>query len=671
MSANTYGQFNGKHFIQQYDANLTSLLRTTTFGKAGSLQPALSPSAFMVDVCGRVYISGWGGGTNQSYHNGLDNLFGFPTSADAFQKTTDGSDFYLMVLSPNFGSLLFSTYYGGAQSQEHVDGGTSHFDPSGIVYQAACAGCGGFSDFPTTQTAYSRTNPGKRAYNTNVGGCNLGLFKFDMRTYLIKPDIKDTVLTVIAGKSLEYDFYGTDAGGDMMTLNIVGPLLNKIPNPATVSIISSNPGLLHARLNWQSLCEDYGQDTFVLEVTVLDGACPTPNEKTAKIKLVVVSERVDPPFPQCVRIINDNTLQIELTRGLPSQDFGKYLIKRGVNGASLNSYDSITNQFINEYLDVNSPDNTNNNYCYQFITLNTCSFPGDSSRIICSKALPDTSSIPPFNGIETEIITLKAYDTLFRVFTITDPDPLDSVFVKYSGSFIDGKNGNFSAVSGVGEGRFILSWVPDCSHINQDTLEIILSIRDNSCPAFKQGEKRILLLVTPMDQPLSPRINCPKRVSDDSVFLEWPTYPATRFTKEIYLYRKVNGVTSLIAVFSDPSTISYYDLFSLDPNKSTCYALSSSDVCGFFSDTGAFSCIESKPQPAPSLSMYNVTVANDKTIQLVWQSAAPDSFWRYFVYRKTGRLGFDYEKVAEFRNVNDTFLRMKKLKLMTTVIVTS
>lgn len=94
-----------------------------------------------------------------------------------------------MVLAPDFKSLLYASFYGGSQSQEHVDGGTSHFDKSGVVYQAVCAGCGGLSSFSYHTYCLSRLNPGKRAYDTNQGGCNLGFFKFNMRTY-VSPRVK-------------------------------------------------------------------------------------------------------------------------------------------------------------------------------------------------------------------------------------------------------------------------------------------------------------------------------------------------------------------------------------------------------------------------------------------------------------------------------------------------
>ena len=92
-----------------------------------------------------------------------------PVSSDALQTATNGSDFYFMVLGKNFTSFDYGSYFGGAVSAEHVDGGTSRFDDRGRIYQAVCAGCGGNDDLPTTPGAFSVDN--------NSSNCNLGVIK--------------------------------------------------------------------------------------------------------------------------------------------------------------------------------------------------------------------------------------------------------------------------------------------------------------------------------------------------------------------------------------------------------------------------------------------------------------------------------------------------------------
>ncbi len=131
---------------------------------SGSGEINISPTAFLVDICENVYISGWGGITNT-----FGSTSGMPVTPDALKSTTDGSDFYFSVFSADMTGLEFASFYGGNISREHVDGGTSRFDQNGVIYQAVCAGCGSNDDFPTTVGSVSQTN--------NSSNCNLGVAK--------------------------------------------------------------------------------------------------------------------------------------------------------------------------------------------------------------------------------------------------------------------------------------------------------------------------------------------------------------------------------------------------------------------------------------------------------------------------------------------------------------
>lgn len=167
-TTNVFSVPNSGQFLQKYDANLSTIEAATVLG-SGTNSSNIVPGAFMVSNCKEVYLSGWGGLVN--YNVGGDTK-GLPITSDAIQKTTDGSDFYLALLGPDFSSLKYGTYLGGATLQEHVDGGTSRFDRDGTVYQSVCAGCGGSSAFPVTPSAYSETN--------NSVNCNLALIKMDI-----------------------------------------------------------------------------------------------------------------------------------------------------------------------------------------------------------------------------------------------------------------------------------------------------------------------------------------------------------------------------------------------------------------------------------------------------------------------------------------------------------
>lgn len=162
-----------RQFIHKYNADLTQTIFSTAFG-SGSSSINLVPTAFNVDDCLNILLSGWGGNVNSSPFLG-GSVNSLPTTPDAAQAVTDGSDFYLMSLNSNASSLTYATFFGGSAS-EHVDGGTSRFSHDGQIYQAVCASCGNGS-FPTTPGAYSQTDHGSN--------CNLGNLKFNFEVSIL------------------------------------------------------------------------------------------------------------------------------------------------------------------------------------------------------------------------------------------------------------------------------------------------------------------------------------------------------------------------------------------------------------------------------------------------------------------------------------------------------
>jgi len=172
-----YFTLDASQFISVFSNDLHNLLRSTVVG-TGKGTPDISPTAFLVDVCNNIYISGWGSSTQ----NGTLSTLNMPITANAFQNTTDGNDFYIMVLDDGLNNLVYGTYFGGSQSAEHVDGGTSRFDKKGVIYQSVCAGCGGNNDFPI------EPNPGAVSATNNSSNCNNGVFKFDFNFPIVLAD---------------------------------------------------------------------------------------------------------------------------------------------------------------------------------------------------------------------------------------------------------------------------------------------------------------------------------------------------------------------------------------------------------------------------------------------------------------------------------------------------
>ncbi|MFN8416915.1 MAG: PKD domain-containing protein [Cytophagaceae bacterium] len=238
MSNGVWGIPDAGQFVQKLDPTLSTLLLSTTFGSNNS-SINITINAFTVTTCNKILLSGWGGNVNQissSYVGG--NTFNMPITADAYKSTTDGSDFYLMVIDEYFAGLLYATYFGSNsqtyESGDHVDGGTSRFDKKGIVYQAVCASCGGFSydGFPTTPGVQSRTN--------NADNCNNALFKFDLTKLAAGFTVDKTkgcdnlIIQVtnnsVGGRTFEWDF------GDGTKLSGTGPFYHRYAAPGDYKI---------------------------------------------------------------------------------------------------------------------------------------------------------------------------------------------------------------------------------------------------------------------------------------------------------------------------------------------------------------------------------------------------------------------------------------------------
>ncbi len=178
VTPGVYTNPNSCQFIMKMDSNLTNDLISTVYGSGNPAQTNISPVAFLVDTCNNIYISGWGGnimGVSSLAHTGTTT--GMPTTPDGHMLTTDGFDFYFIVLGPGMTTLRYGSFYGRnapGSTGEHVDGGTSRFSKQGIIYQAICANClgttSGFPPFPTTPGVWAPTSMSR---NCNEAGLKI------------------------------------------------------------------------------------------------------------------------------------------------------------------------------------------------------------------------------------------------------------------------------------------------------------------------------------------------------------------------------------------------------------------------------------------------------------------------------------------------------------------
>lgn len=216
-------------FIHSIDKTLSKTNFSTTIG-TGKGSPDIVPTAFLVNQCGNIYISGWGGKVNESVTNAPPvNTKGMPVTSDAFRSTTDGNNFYLALLEKDSKSLLYATFFGGDNSSpnaagDHVDGGTCRFDKQGFIYHSACS-CnrsGSQSVFTTTPNAWSKTNPSPN--------CNNAAFKFDIDNLKVQFDASDGTKksassssdTLIGCLPFKVNFQDTSEGAKTISWNIGG-----------------------------------------------------------------------------------------------------------------------------------------------------------------------------------------------------------------------------------------------------------------------------------------------------------------------------------------------------------------------------------------------------------------------------------------------------------------
>lgn len=173
----TYNKPNAGQFITKFKTDLSGWIWSTSFGRGVGVSD-ISPTAFLVDLCNSIYVSGWGSenvNREAGWQSNVMGTTGLDVTPGCYKPTTDGADFYLMVMRDDASGLQYATFVGGngGPAGDHVDGGTSRFDRKGVVYQSVCESCGGNSNFPTFPA--NCVSPTNKSNN-----CNNLLFKFDL-----------------------------------------------------------------------------------------------------------------------------------------------------------------------------------------------------------------------------------------------------------------------------------------------------------------------------------------------------------------------------------------------------------------------------------------------------------------------------------------------------------
>lgn len=239
-------------FILKLDSSLSTTIYATQFGSGSATNTNIVPTAFLVDTCENVYVSGWGGlvSGNGTSTTGMPAVLGTPAPALINSTSPTGGDFYFFVMARNATSQLFGGFFGSPTKDDHVDGGTSRFDKNGVIYQAMCGDCGGSpkNSVPTTAGTYSTTNG-----NAN---CNLVALKIAMNLGSVDAKFSITPPKLCVGESVSFTNtssnatnYEWDFGDGSPTFNgaTPGPKTYSSVGNYTIRLIVSNPNACNTR----------------------------------------------------------------------------------------------------------------------------------------------------------------------------------------------------------------------------------------------------------------------------------------------------------------------------------------------------------------------------------------------------------------------------------------
>lgn len=435
---------NSGQYIAKLPPSLDQVLYSTEFG-SGTNNPDIAPSAFMVDYCGNIYLSGWGGRTNDHSRSEGTSTRGLPLTENAYQSTTDGSDFYVAVFRKGMDSLLYASFFGGPQSAEHVDGGTSRFRENGVVYQSVCGGCRGYSDFPVTEDAWSKSN--------NSNNCNNAFFKIDLDVANDPPKAQDEVIEVFATDTVNHTITIKDKNfDDSIFLDYASPIFHEDSIDGPTASITPEKGFqsFGANLRWPTTCDQI--DTFEVELFLKDNGCPVFKSSTYKIKIIVKPPPVfDPPKIFCSETLSSDAFKLEWNDFNINQYLNYYkLIRQNPDGTQI-ILDSFSSPHKKAFVDEGLDQLRKNRYCYYLKSVNVCGKEGPRSYSICTNEdkAPEKINIKNVTVVNDENVKVSwkpASDSDFLHYEVyrkpvgADSFELLKTFMnRYDTTFIDNK----------------------------------------------------------------------------------------------------------------------------------------------------------------------------------------------------------------------------------------
>ena len=291
-----FKQSGGKQFISKLQPDLSAYVYSTVFGTNSGV-PNISPTAFLVDRCENVYVSGWGGSANTVQGYASAGTVGLSVTQDAVKKTGDGSDFYFFVLERNANSQLYGSLFGqNGGYGEHVDGGTSRFDKNGIIYQSLCS-CGRDAGQPTDGFPISA---GAFAGVRGNDACNLAAIKIAFNLAGVGAGVQSSIKGTSNRKTgcvpLEVAFVDTLALGKSYQWNF---------GDGSPSITTTTPNIKHT----YNLIGSYTIQLVSIDSStcnISDTSYVTIKVRNDEAKLALVTTKLTPPC-DLLRYQFDNT----------------------------------------------------------------------------------------------------------------------------------------------------------------------------------------------------------------------------------------------------------------------------------------------------------------------------------------------------------------------------
>ncbi|MCB9245896.1 MAG: gliding motility-associated C-terminal domain-containing protein [Flavobacteriales bacterium] len=395
-----HSESNSGQFITKMDPELKNIEFSTVFG-TGDGAPDITINAFLVDECQKIFVSGWGGKTSGKSFSSTRNL---PITPDAYQKTTDGSDFYLYVLSKGAKELLYATYFGGTRTNDHVDGGTSRFDKKGFIYQSICGSCPEpgsnetrISDFLTTPNAFSRKNLSPRCSNV--------AFKLEFGNLNRAPRMADQLYRVKANDTLQFDYNIYDPDEDSIYLFLT-PDVKLKDNLLNFRSRLSGHGSMKIPFTVLPDCDDVG-DTLEINVYSWDQGCPLSLDSQTTIRIVVEPPPVvDPPESVCLVFGENNEVRLSWDAIPENPQFKTmYLYRTDPTGQTEELFR--TNSYRGgSYTDRNLQSPKQRNYTYYMMVENLCGELGPQSLLVSTTKEFES----PISGTYIEVATVTDDD---------------------------------------------------------------------------------------------------------------------------------------------------------------------------------------------------------------------------------------------------------------------